>query len=77
MLQANDSTVVLDPVGYGTNGSWAISLWMQPSPAGLAGTQFEYIYSQDNRAGAYPTGWEPNQVSTMARQFSRKTLRCL
>ena len=62
MLQANDSTVVLDPVSYGTNGSWAISLWMQPSPAGLTGTQFEYIYSQNNSAEAYPTGWEPNQV---------------
>lgn len=54
---------MLDPVLYGKNGQWAISLWFKPSPTGLAGSQFEYLLSHTNRAQAYPTGWEANQAS--------------
>lgn len=53
---------MLDPVLYGRNGQWSVSLWFKASPAGLAGNQFEYIFSHSNREQPYATGWEANQV---------------
>lgn len=65
IVQSTDSTVMLDPVAYGRDGKWAVSLWFKPSPSGLAGNQFEYIYSHTNREQKYTTGWEANQVQPL------------
>lgn len=57
--QANDSTIVLDPVVYGTSGSWAINIWMKPG--GTYGSNFQYMFSHAQNK-LYQTGWESNQV---------------
>ena len=57
--QADDSTIVLDPVVYGTTGAWAINLWMRVGNA--SGAAFQYLYSHA-ASKYYATGWESDQV---------------
>ncbi len=59
LAQANDSTIVLDPVKYGTTGKWAINIWMKPGS--LYGNNFQYMFSHAQNK-FYQTGWESNQV---------------
>jgi hypothetical protein len=59
-VQANDSTIVLDPVTYGTSGQWAINIWMKPGS--LYGSNFQYMFSHAQNK-FYQTGWESNQAS--------------
>lgn len=61
-MQENSSTAILDPVEFGQEGPWGLSLWFRPSPAGLVGDQFEYLFSQGNADTTYATGFEANQV---------------
>lgn len=70
LLQDNSSTVILDPVEFGEEGPWALSLWFCPTPLGLVGDQFEYLFSQGNADTAYLTGYEPNQVRPIVHQLS-------
>ena len=69
-LQANGSTVILDPVEFGQEGPWALSLWFRPTPTGLVGDQFEYLFSQGNADTTYATGFEANQVKSNEPKLS-------
>lgn len=62
--QEQDSTVVLDPVVYGTSGPFAINIWIKPGA--LNGSSFQYLYSHA-ASKYYPTGWEPNQARPLLK----------
>ncbi|EIE21984.1 hypothetical protein COCSUDRAFT_56427 [Coccomyxa subellipsoidea C-169] len=57
--KVNDSTIVLDPVSYGSSGQWAINIWMKPGS--LYGSNFQYMFSHA-QSKFFQTGWESNQI---------------
>ncbi len=62
-MQANDSMVVLQPVPYGTAGPFALNVWVKVGS--LAGSQFEYVFSQ-NSTVPDTSSWGPSQVRSRA-----------
>ncbi|KAK9861130.1 hypothetical protein WJX84_010885 [Apatococcus fuscideae] len=58
--QDSDTRVLLDDVTYGSNGSFAINVWVRP--VNLTGDSYQYIFSHGlvDRDGADP--WQANQV---------------
>jgi hypothetical protein len=58
-VQANDSTVLLEPVVYGQSGPFAINLWFKVNS--VYGDAFQYLYSHTT-SNSEGSGWGPNQV---------------
>lgn len=53
---------MLDTVPYASNGSFAVSLWMQRLPGSdTSGELFQYLYSHTG-LGGQTTGQAPNKV---------------
>ena len=63
LLQAKESQVLLDDVPYGSNGSFAINVWVQP--VDLTGNNHQYIFSHGLVDTAYDDHWQANQVSLL------------
>lgn len=58
----NGNSIILDSVPYGTDGSFAINLWMRRQPdSAFSGKVFQYLYSHTSGDAASPMS--PNQVS--------------
>ena len=60
--QPDSGAVLLDPVPYGKNGSWAITVWIKPG--GLVGGGYEYLFSPNQSDPTLPTMVQSNQVWT-------------
>ena len=73
VVQRNGSIVALDPVQFGQEGQWTVSMWFRPNPSGLVGDQFEYLFSQQNQDERYTSGFEPNQVSSTVSKCRNMT----
>ena len=60
-LQDKENSIILDSVPYGTDGSFAINLWMRRQPdSEFNGKVFQYLYSHTSGDAASPMS--PNQV---------------
>ena len=58
----------LQPPVYGLQGPWAINIWIKAGS--LLGSQFQYIFSQNNTNTNASNPWADNKVTAAWPRFA-------